>query len=146
MKSFIHIILGMVFIFISPVTQGAEFKTIRVNACPEDMSGLLDGEACLFSQDWGSYAKGVRRSGCIMRTIYPLSSRPVDNFIGKWVYEYNQDSRLRKEKNFAKQEGYYQHDSQVGVWLTFDSEGTIIDREYSQPNEDIPLYNCQVKN
>ena len=83
MKPFIHIIVGMFFIFISPVSQGTEFETIKVNTCPKDMSGLLDGEACFFSQDWDSYAKGVRRSGCIIRTIYPLSSRPVDYFIGK---------------------------------------------------------------
>lgn len=142
LNSFIYVIATL-FMFPSPaLTSVTELMVVPAKQCPNDMTRLIDGEACFFTQDWDSYAKGIKRSGCIMRIIYPNSERPIDYFIGKWVYEYNKDSSAWKEKKYAREVGYYQHDSQVGEWLTFDTNGKLIESNYYKPVENIPVYDC----
>lgn len=135
-------VIFLVFLFPSSVLHSFELQTIEAKMCPKEMAEIDNGEACIFIQDWGSYAKGVKRTGCILRTKFPSSERPVDNFIGKWTYEYNHKSNIWQERKYAKEEGYYQHDSQVGEWLTYDSDGVVIKREFFNSTEGIPMYEC----
>ena len=126
----------------STSVKALEVEVLTVEKCPADITELKHDQACIFTQDWDSYEKGVRRYGCILRTVYPGSNRANDNFIGKWVYLYNTESRAWKIQGIAREEGYYQHDTQVGNWLSFNPEGSLISSENFEFNRKMPLYEC----
>lgn len=122
--------------------QELNLQPIQAGICPVDMTNLRNGEACFFEQDWGIYARGVRRKGCILRVVFPQSERAIDYFIGKWQYDYNEESNFRKINGHTQEVGYYQHDTQVGEWLTYDVSGNLKAREFIQPTKGIPVYDC----